>query len=598
MPSVASVESLTFVILAPLAAILMLVVGFVAWQRREQAGGWALVAFSCAELGWLVLDTLSLIAATPEATIWLARGTLFFAPLLGVAWVAFVLSYTERFSRPARIGTGLLVAWSLVYGAMAMTNDAHRLVWAEENVVAEGAFSHLTYTLGPLGWTQVGFAWTLVAVSLGVILWAYAGSGARVRNLSRWIVAGALAPMAINVVFLLGLGPLAKDFTPIAMAVSSGAFALGLARYQLLDLQPIARAALVDDLPDGVLVLDARGRIADANPAVLALFGDAASPIGAALGDVAPRLAEALAQNSGQPFEVGLGAHARWYELRASTLESRAGRVTGRLVLLRDITRRRRERAALHAANRALYDANAELQARNDELDAFAHTVAHDLKNSIQGVVGYAEILRDDGPTLDASTHRVLAEDLVRSGNKMDSIVSELLLLAGVRQQVVQAGPIEMGAIVASAMERVQRSRRGVWASGAAVSCPVQWPVAVGYAPWIEEVWANYLTNAAKYGGSTVSLGTARTACGQARFWVHDDGPGLTPEAQARLFVPFSRVGSGDVEGHGLGLSIVRRIVERLGGMCGVESAPGRGTLFWFALPLAETADVVAVARS
>ena len=120
------------------------------------------------------------------------------------------------------------------------------------------------------------------------------------------------------------------------------------------------------------------------------------------------------------------------------------------------------------------------------------------------------------------------------------------------------------------------------------------WPVALGHAPWVEEVWVNYLTNAAKYGGPTVTLGAETTADGQARFWVHDDGPGLSPEAQAQLFVPFSRVGALSVDGHGLGLSIVRRIAERLGGTCGVESAPGRGTRFWFALPLAPEAAVVA----
>jgi signal transduction histidine kinase len=110
----------------------------------------------------------------------------------------------------------------------------------------------------------------------------------------------------------------------------------------------------------------------------------------------------------------------------------------------------------------------------------------------------------------------------------------------------------------------------------------------------VEEIWVNYLSNAAKYGGPTVTLGAETTDTGLARFWVHDDGPGVPPEAQGQLFLPFSRVGALDVEGHGLGLSIVRRITERLGGTCGVESAPGMGTRFWFALPLADAPAAVA----
>jgi two-component system sensor histidine kinase/response regulator len=73
-----------------------------------------------------------------------------------------------------------------------------------------------------------------------------------------------------------------------------------------------------------------------------------------------------------------------------------------------------------------------------------------------------------------------------------------------------------------------------------------------------------------------------------ARFWVQDNGPGLSTEAQARLFTPFTRLDQVHVQGHGLGLSIVRRIVEKLGGQVGVESRPGQGSRFYFTLPLGE----------
>ncbi|OQW94331.1 MAG: hypothetical protein BWK79_06425, partial [Beggiatoa sp. IS2] len=71
------------------------------------------------------------------------------------------------------------------------------------------------------------------------------------------------------------------------------------------------------------------------------------------------------------------------------------------------------------------------------------------------------------------------------------------------------------------------------------------------------------------------------------RFWVRDNGTGLTPEEQAQLFTPFTRLHKERAEGHGLGLSIVRRIVEKLGGYAGVESTVGQGSLFYFTLPRA-----------
>jgi two-component system, sensor histidine kinase and response regulator len=103
----------------------------------------------------------------------------------------------------------------------------------------------------------------------------------------------------------------------------------------------------------------------------------------------------------------------------------------------------------------------------------------------------------------------------------------------------------------------------------------------------VAEVWANYLSNAIKYGGDPprAELGADLPADGRVRFWVRDNGPGLSPEDQARLFAPFERLHQVRAQGHGLGLSIVRRIVEKLGGEVGVESAVGQGSTFWFTLP-------------
>lgn len=541
------------------------------------------MAFSLIEACWLAFDTLSVAAPSPEATIRLAQAGFLWCALLGAMWLAFVMDYTERYSRVARMSVAALTAWCALYGVLAVTNDAHGWVWSSWETVVDGDFLVVRYTLGPLAWAQTGFMWVAMTVSYGIILWTYAGSSARTRNLSRWIVTGALAPLMLNVAYMFGLLELEKDFTPIAMAVSSGAFALGLARYQLLELRPVARAALVEELQEGVLVLDPDGRVVDVNPAFVSAFG-AEGWIGLPLSEVMPEMEAALGHTD-EPARLG----DRYYDLRVSDLTGSGGRSTGRLLLLTDVTRRREERAALHQANADLYNANQELEVRNGELDAFAHTVAHDLKNSIQGVLGYAEILRDDGPELDQDTHSILASDLVRSAVKMDTIVAEILLLAGVRQIQVEPRPIPMDAVLDEALERVAQT---VVASGAAVYRPPTWPVAIGHAPWVEEIWVNYIANAAKYGGSTITLGADVTASGNARFWVHDDGRGIAPEAQCRLFVPFSRVGSGEVDGTGLGLSIVRRIVERLGGTCGVESEVGVGARFWFALPLAEAETV------
>ena len=110
----------------------------------------------------------------------------------------------------------------------------------------------------------------------------------------------------------------------------------------------------------------------------------------------------------------------------------------------------------------------------------------------------------------------------------------------------------------------------------------------MGYGPWVEEVWTNDISNAIHYGGQPprVELGATVEGENRVRFWVRDNGPGLTPKEQARLFMPFERLNQAQIKGHGLGLSIVRRIVEKLGGQVGVHSVPGEGSTFSFTLPV------------
>ncbi len=240
-----------------------------------------------------------------------------------------------------------------------------------------------------------------------------------------------------------------------------------------------------------------------------------------------------------------------------------------------------------------LAEANAELQARNEDLDAFAHTVAHDLKNPLGLVTGYAELLCIDSDTVTPESLRLHAQKIMRGAEKMKSIINNLLLLASARRMEVEAQPLNMAEIVSDALERLSAL---IAQHHAEVILPETWPVAMGYAPWVEEVWANYLSNAMKYGGDAkndipprieVGFDDHASSASHFCFWVQDNGPGLTSEAQLALFTPFERLEQVGIKGHGLGLSIVRRIVERLDGEVGVVSDLGQGSRFYFTLPKA-----------
>ncbi len=245
----------------------------------------------------------------------------------------------------------------------------------------------------------------------------------------------------------------------------------------------------------------------------------------------------------------------------------------------RDVTDRRRTEETLRQRTLAL-------QALNEELDAFAHTVAHDVKHPLTLMISFAELLMDQFDEIPAEKALRYLHAIARNGRKMDTIVDELLLLSRMPHDEVEMEPLDMACIVAEAQSRLADMIEEYQAQ---IDGPDTWPVALGHGPWIEVVWYNYLSNAIQYGGlpPRVELGADGLADGTIRFWVRDNGPGLSAGEQARLFVPCTQLRGSPGKGHGLGLSIVRRIMSKLEGQAGVESTgrPGQGCTFFFSLP-------------
>ena len=341
----------------------------------------------------------------------------------------------------------------------------------------------------------------------------------------------------------------------------------------------------VEQSPASVVITDPQGRIEYVNPKFTSLTGYAAD--------------EVLGRN---PRILKSGEHARefyqqlwstilagrewrgevhnkkkngelfWELSSVSPVRDRDGKITHFVAVKEDVTHRKElEKEREHLIS---------------ELDAFSHTVAHDLKNPLGALLGFAELLTADGVKLSEKDRAESLAAIGQSARKMHGIIEELLLLAGVRKAEVERFPVDMAAAVSGALQRLADLKVKYQPE---LTMPGAWPVALGHGPWIEEVWANYLSNAMKYGGKPprLELG-ADTIDDKARFWVSDNGPGLTPEQQSRLFTPFTRLHQVRATGQGLGLSIVRRIMTKLGGDAWVESEPGKGSKFGFTLPTAK----------
>ncbi len=220
-------------------------------------------------------------------------------------------------------------------------------------------------------------------------------------------------------------------------------------------------------------------------------------------------------------------------------------------------------------------------------LDAFAHTVAHDLKSAMTPILCVAELLSEDLEVTSVESARQQLDMIAESGYKLGRMVDDLLMLAEIRYRDVTPRPLDMAPIVQEAQSRLASVADRL---GATMDAPSTWPTVLGRESWVTEVWVNYLSNALKYGGRPpeLTLGWNKPSSDKAhvRFWVRDNGSGLTSEEQAQLFARYTRLRPTEADGHGLGLSIVQQIVRKLGGSVGVESQVDRGCTFWFTLPV------------
>ncbi|MGD2041027.1 MAG: PAS domain-containing sensor histidine kinase [Anaerolineae bacterium] len=356
-------------------------------------------------------------------------------------------------------------------------------------------------------------------------------------------------------------------------------------------LRPLLEAA-----PSAVLITDQDGRILFANSRTEVIFGyDENELLGQPIEHLMPKRyrtphlehrAHFLDAPATRPMGMGRELVAQRKDGTEFPAEIGLGFVSQgeriqTIAFVADVSVRKLAEEALHQRTR-------ELEARNEELDAYAHTVAHDLKNPLALLVGFTDYLREEHATLTTDQVVDYLQRISRIGHKMSNIVEELLLLAGVRKMDVELQPIDMGSVVAGALERLSDLLQR---HDAELLQPETWPKPLAYGPWVEEVWANYVSNAIKYGGRPprVELGVDRLDNGMLRFWVQDNGRGLSAQDQERLFMPFTQLDQAQTGGHGLGLSIVRRIVEKLGGEVAVESAgvAGEGSRFSFTLAAA-----------
>lgn len=228
-----------------------------------------------------------------------------------------------------------------------------------------------------------------------------------------------------------------------------------------------------------------------------------------------------------------------------------------------------------------------ELQRRNDELDRFSSMVTHELRDPLGWVVTKIDTLLASY-AFNQHLNESLREIGYKAESMLDSIDALLSLASVLRANYVRVLPLDMLLILRNVID----TRLAYLMTGqqGRIILPEGLPFAKGHAILVEEVWVNYLSNALKYSGdpNSIRVGADRGEAGMINFWVRDQGKELSAKECESLFNPPVFLQDKFAKGHGLGLLIVRQIVEKLGGKVWIESKQGVGNTFYFSLPEAE----------
>ena len=224
---------------------------------------------------------------------------------------------------------------------------------------------------------------------------------------------------------------------------------------------------------------------------------------------------------------------------------------------------------------------NDELKHANSELEAFSYTVSHDLRAPLRSISGFVSILLEDyGSRLDEEGRsHLLALD--RAAKRMDALTRDLLAYGRVARESVTLEPVPLKPLVEAVLSLTGAGKT----HSANIIVEPELLDVMGHRFLLEQCLINLISNATKFvrPGATPEVRIRTELHGdQVQLWIEDKGIGIDASYHHKIFSMFERVGDlHRYEGTGIGLAIVHRAVERMGGACGVESAPGQGSRFW-----------------
>jgi PAS domain S-box-containing protein len=505
--------------------------------------------------------------------------------LLPAIWIIFIIKFIGKDKWLTRVNTILLCTPAVLTLLFVWTNSWHHLHYSSVAVDTTGPFPLLKFERGIWYWIHTFYFYILLFWGLCLMISKFRKADAVYRKQNNVILIGALGPWLINLIYLMGIRPFSYiDLTPYAFIITTLVIGFGLLRLKLFDIVPLAREKILEDMQEGVLVLDSRDRVIDLNREIKKNLSVYASEIlGANITDILPnekRLHDIISRRSNDKVEIRLHPDdSRIFEINVTSLFEKNTVYSGVILLFRDITDQK-------IAEEKLREQANQLSGLNQLKDRLFSIISHDLRSPLLSLMEIIE-MTDEGMVSEEEFKSFLPH-LSKNIGYTSGLLENLLSWSKSQLGGETVNPVSFD-LKNVIKNKISIFEKKTTEKGIDLSESIKTHTMVfADKDMIMLVLRNLIANAIKFCSKRdkISISAEQddhtiTVC------VTDTGIGIKSENIEKLFglTAFTTRGTDNEQGTGLGLLLCKDFIEKNNGKIWVESTLGEGSKFYFQVP-------------
>jgi PAS domain S-box-containing protein len=329
-----------------ITGLISIFIAYSVFPRRKTPGAIYFFFLMIAVAEWSIADAFEITSVEFSQKVLWSKLSYLSIPSIAPLWLLFVLQYTRRDKWLANGRIFLFWVIPVIVAVLAATNELHGLLWPSVTPLSTEPGALLSYAHGPGVWLDMVYSYTLLLSGTILLIKTTLNSHDLYRRQTLYLIIGAVVPWVGNIIYLSGIFPVkGLDTTPFVFTITGLFIGLGIFRYQLLDLAPIAHDTLFASMKSGVMAIDMQNRLIDFNPAARDLLGIKVSDIGRTIDDtwfpLHAQLHELQNDASGD-VTADISRSNGWVEVHLTSLYN-CSRQVGRLIVVRDISERKKQ---------------------------------------------------------------------------------------------------------------------------------------------------------------------------------------------------------------------------------------------------------------